>query len=175
MESCFYPRPTDSESPDPRGVLMTVQSEKRWFRGPGQVILWLHSPQGQQRGPGGVATWSPAPSRPCSEHLDPRIPDPNASASLPPGAHVPARQEVKIQLLWVGRGRPELGLEGWACSSLSSRFLRAQRGPEPEVGRAGEGLGADPLCCPAFWLQTPGSRNPSLPGGYKSVFDSVLA
>ena len=43
------------------------------------------------------ATRSPAPSRPCSEHLDPKIPAPRASAGLPPGANVPARQEVKIQ------------------------------------------------------------------------------
>ena len=35
-----------------------------------------------------------------------------------------------------------LGLEGWGCSCLSSRILRAQRGSEPEVGRAGGGLGA---------------------------------
>ena len=51
-----------------------------------------------QRGPGGVATWSPAPSRPSSQHLDPRTPAPSPSAGLRPGAHVPARQVVKIQL-----------------------------------------------------------------------------
>ena len=40
-----------------------------------------------------------------------------------------------IFLEWVGRGWPELELEGWGCSCLSSRFLRAQRGSEPAVGK----------------------------------------
>ena len=41
-------------------------------------------------------------------------------------------------------------------------------------GRAGDWVSPS-LCCPAFWLQTPASRNPSLPGGYEGVLDSVLA
>ena len=40
------------------------------------------------------------------------------------------------------RGWPELGLEGWRCSCLSRRLLRAQKRSEPEVGRTGVGLGA---------------------------------
>ena len=30
VESCLYLRPTDSESPDPRWVLLSLQFEKRW-------------------------------------------------------------------------------------------------------------------------------------------------
>ena len=41
-------------------------------------------------------------------------------------------------------------------------------------GRVGGWVGPS-LCCTAFWLQTPGSRNPSLPGGYEGVLYSVLA
>ena len=95
-----------------------------------------------QRGPGGVATWSPAPSRPSSQHLDPRTPAPSPSAGLRPGAHVPARQVVKIQLFMGGKRWPKLGLEGWGHSFLSSRFFSAQSVSEPEMGRAGGGLGA---------------------------------
>ena len=39
----------------------------------------------------------------CSEHLDPRIPVPIPSASLPPGAHVLAQQVVKILLFMGGK------------------------------------------------------------------------
>ena len=56
-----------------------------------------------QRGPGGVATRSPAPSRLSSQHLDPRTPAPSPSAGLTPGAHVPARQVVKIHLFMGGK------------------------------------------------------------------------
>ena len=41
-------------------------------------------------------------------------------------------------------------------------------------GRTG-GWDGPSFCFPAFWLQTPGSRNPSLPGGYQGALDSVLA
>ena len=63
-----------------------------------------------------------------------------------------------------GTLRLELGLDGWGCSCLSSGFLRAQRGSEPDVGRAGGGLGAGvgpSFCCPAFWLgaQCPKSQS----------------
>ena len=95
-----------------------------------------------QRGPGGVATWSPAPSRLCSEHLDPGTPAPSASAGLPPGAHLPADRWSRFSCLLGRRGWPELGLEGWRCSCLSRRFLRAQKRSAPEVGRTGVGLGA---------------------------------
>ena len=84
-----------------------------------------------------MATWSPAPSRPCSEHLDPRIPAPSAIAGLPPGTHLPARRVVKIQL-FMGREEGGLNLDLKAGGALA----RAQRRSEPEVGRAGGGLGA---------------------------------
>jgi hypothetical protein len=82
-----------------------LQLEKRWFRGPARVTLCLHPPPGagSQSRQGGVATWSPVPSRPCSEHLDPSIPAPSATAGLLPSAHVPAQQVVKIQLFMGGK------------------------------------------------------------------------
>ena len=46
---------------------------------------------------------SPSTSRPCSEHLDPRIPALRPSAGLPPGVHLTARQVVKIQVFMVGK------------------------------------------------------------------------
>ena len=152
------PRPTDSESPDPRWVLLTVQSEKRWFRGPDQsACLRLHPLQGQAaREDQGV--WPPgAPPPPgcplstCTQ--EPLLPAP-VPASLPGPMSQPERRSL-YSCLWAWRVWPELGLEGWGCSCLSSRFLRAQRGSEPEVGRAGGGLGGwvgPSLCCPAFWL-----------------------
>ena len=168
MESCFYPRPTDSESPDLRWVLPTVQLEKHWFRGPTLVIPGLHAPivppmpppacpgAGSQRGQGGVATWSPAPpGRALSTWtLASMLPAPlQASFSVPMSQ--PNRWS-RYSCLWVGREWPKLGLEGWGRFCLSSRFLRAQRESEPEVGRAGGGLGAGvgpSLCSPAFWLR----------------------
>ena len=109
-----------TKSPDPRWILLTVQFEKHWFRGPAGFILRLHLPPGagSQSRPGRVATWSPAPSRPCSEHLDPRTPAPSASAGLPPGAHVPPGQVVKIQL-FVGREEGSLNLDLKAGDALA--------------------------------------------------------
>ena len=121
-----------------------LQLGKRWFRGPAWVTLCLHPSQGagSQRRQGGVVTWSPAPSRPCSEHLDPSIPAPSANAGLLLGPISQQDRLSRCSCLWVGRGWPKLGLDGWGHSCLSSRFLRAQRVSEPEVGRAGGGLGA---------------------------------
>ena len=48
----------------------------------------------------------------------------------------------RFSCVWGRRGWRELGVEGWRCSCLSSRFLRAQRGSEPAVGGTGGGLGA---------------------------------
>ena len=50
----------------------------------------------------------------------------------------------KIRFYWSIANAPinPIVLEGLGCSCLSSGFLRAQRGSEPEVGRAVGGLGA---------------------------------
>ena len=50
----------------------------------------------------------------------------------------------KIRFYWSIANAPinSIGLEGLGCSGLSSGFLRAQRGSEPDVGRTGGGLGA---------------------------------
>ena len=66
----------------------------------------------------GVGHLEPRPSRPCSEHLDPSIPAPSASAGLPPGGHVPARQLVKIQL-FVGQEEGGLNLDLKAGGALA--------------------------------------------------------
>ena len=112
VESCLYLRTTDSESPDPRWVLLMLQLQKRWFRGPAWVTLCLHPSQGagSQRRQGGVVTWSPAPSRPCSEHLDPSIPAPSANAGLLLGPISQQDRLSRCSCLWVGRGWPELEL-----------------------------------------------------------------
>lgn len=75
----------------------------------------------------------------------------------------------------VGRGRPELRLEGWVSSCLSSIFLMAQKGSEPEAGREAGRVGGGASLSLCLWLRTLESRNASLPGSYKSIFDSLLA
>ena len=61
-------------------------------------------------------------------------------------------------------------LEQWIPQGTER--VRARGGKSS--GRAG-GWGGSSLCCPAFWLQTLGSRNPSLLGGYEGALDNVLA
>ena len=143
---------------------ITVQLEKHWFRGPALVILWLHSTSPPIPTPT-TRCRQPERTRGCS-HLELRpsrgralstwtlaslFPAP-LQASFPVPMSQPNRWS-RYSCLWVGKGWPKLELEGWGCSCVSSRFLRAQRGSEPEVGRAGGGLGAGvgpSLCCPAF-------------------------
>ena len=82
MESCLYFRPTDSESLDPGWVLLTVRSEKRWFRGPAPsscgCTLPRYRPPGRTRGCGHLEPrplqamlWAPGPQNPCSQRLCP--------------------------------------------------------------------------------------------------------
>lgn len=135
----LYPRPTDSESSDPRWVLLTLKFEKLWFRGPcsGHPLV-APSPRCRQlERTRGYIHLETRPPRPCSEHLNPRIPAPSTNAGLlpswGPSPSPPGGQDTAVY--GVGRGWPELGREG--C--LSSRFLTAQSGSEggKSRGRAG--------------------------------------
>ena len=69
----------------------------------------------------------------------------------------------RFSCLWGRRGWPELGLEGWAEACLSSGFLRAQRGSEPEVGRAVGGLGAGAALPSAVLPSGSKLRGPGIP------------
>ena len=75
-ESCLYPRPTDSESLDPRWVLLTVQLEKRWFRSPARPSCGCTLPRCRL----------PGRTRGCG-HLEPH---PLQAVLWPPGAQNPA-------------------------------------------------------------------------------------
>ena len=111
---------------------------------PCSIILWLHPPQGQTaREDQGV--WPPGapppPGHPLSTWtLEPLLPAPVQASVLVPMSQ-PDRWS-RYSCLWVGRGWPKLELDGWGHSFLSSRFFSAQRVSEPEMGRAGGGLGA---------------------------------
>ena len=140
------PRPTDSEFLEPRWVLLTVQFEKRWFRGPAPVILWLYLSQVQAaREDQGV--WPPGAPPPPGSALstwtpESLLPSPMQASLLGPISQ-PNRWS-RCSCLWGRRGWPELGLMLLLEQQIpqGTKRVRARGGKSEARGRGGGwGLG----------------------------------
>lgn len=117
------------------------------------------------------------PSRPCSEHLDPSIHAPSATARPPSRCPCPSPTGgQRYSCLWVGREWLSLVLKAGALllEQIPQGHRRSQSLRWEEQGRAGAVV-CSFLCCPAFWLRAQ-CPNPSLPGfnSYVGVLDSLF-